>query len=337
MSEQQLPNYADWVAKKRYVPRNMICAFIKGAEGMDEKLTAALKEIFELRCSNMEGFQSGHDVGLTQDGVVAMAPFTPRPVMYISEVEGKPINAALTKWAQDHVIGKKPADIKDGVELLFIEPDATHRHVVDAWLMTGVWPGNTGKTEVNRDLAGIRDPQMYEIQLAGNVQYGTPEVRALAQQKLDEYQQLNRNPYSLIDPYQEYVKATLAITDDVYSSVDFAVEALTKHLTEVGHHSKRMPAHEVNRVRMTTAIEVLGVTTGGPNAPYLYEYIDEHKRTAFEFIDNTAQMDGVTERSVWYESHVYIPKGENFEAGLNLHVKTTLAYNYGVTLTDAQA
>ena len=81
--------------------------------------------------------------------------------------------------------------------MMFIEPDATHRTVIRAWLVAGIFPKGTGSIIGARDITNDMEIQKLEIKFAGVPQIGLG-VNHYAQEILDsirmEYADPNLSP-----------------------------------------------------------------------------------------------------------------------------------------------
>lgn len=324
MSDEQ-PNYPEWVANLAYVPKNLIAFYIP-PEDMSSELNAALKHIFELRLSHIDGLASGYETSFVADRV-AKKPYGYPVRVVVPEVIGKGVSGALEAWVNDHVTGKTQQElVQSGVKILFVEPDVTLTQVVDAWLLTGVFPSSTGEVGLSRDINGVRDPVSHELYLNGIMEYGTTAVRDLAVAKLDEVTASGINPYTHLEEVltnlnRKRIQDIIAITDVVYGFKDFAADAILNHLFEVGHVSVRGAGTDPVRPPITIEVlesldSVLPIT--------LAEYLDELKIDAFDYLEKNGPLP-VEEKgeALSFSSTVSSGSGDTYKS---LRLKTTIGY-----------
>lgn len=161
-----------------YIPRQVIVFMTRAPAGMPSELTEALKNIFETRIDRLSGLISGIDLKEDETGKLQATPRLPEYVgLEIKERYGQAIRTTLTAWTRDYVAGHTKEELLDdqkglGLELLFVEPDPTMTHVVQAWRLKGAYMSSTGIFEHSRDLSTISDPVTASLQLFGKFEVG---------------------------------------------------------------------------------------------------------------------------------------------------------------------
>lgn len=237
-----------------YVPRPLVCILLNAPRGFDdlpnsEVLIGTLKELMENGSRTISGLratltaeftsnQIGHGNEVQED-IAKVTRERSVPVHTFTERYGKPINRFLTMWIE-YFLGngvnsipkiatmsdrKGPADLLPdytSCTCLYVEPDALHQNVVEAWIITNMHPKTAGQVEAGRDLSSPGQTIDYSIEFTGIGTYGDA-VRETAQ-KIWSAINLTGADASRRTPFITNRSARVAARDD--AGYDSAIEDL---------------------------------------------------------------------------------------------------------------
>ena len=220
------PNMAEIVSAQGYVTHNVIPILMEAPLGMrrmpdSDSWVQTLKALVELHPISIIGLQSTLEVktdttpvggaGELLDDITNVTRTRSEVTMNIPDKYGKPVTRFFSAWIRLLMMHEetKYALIKTipGIQvddmlmdmysmtMLFIEPDPLHRHVVEAYLMTNMYPLSGGTNESKRDITQDATLLKHEIKFAGVSQIGLG-VKALAQRILDNISITGANPYA---------------------------------------------------------------------------------------------------------------------------------------------
>lgn len=102
-----------------------------------------------------------------------------------------------TKYASIATLGKAPADMlpdRYTFAMLYVEPDATHKSVINAWVGDYMMPKTAGTVEGKRDMTAAGEVIDYPIPFTGVWQSNTAGVKKLAQTVLNSVQITGADP-----------------------------------------------------------------------------------------------------------------------------------------------
>lgn len=234
------PRLTEWVSNQAYVRKNLFAILLEAPRFFQlmpdpQKWVSVLKSLIELHPKTIEGLNAGikletdaHNVGGAgemQDEVTDSKRDRSEPVFTYVEKYGKPIQNFLQQWIQYGIMdpdtkypligtltGQKPDDMLAdwySCSVLFIEPDPTHRKVVQSWVGTNMFPKETGDITGKRDLTSASEVVNLSIPFTGIFQTGLG-TNVFAQKILDAITLDNANPYlrpSVIDKITSDVEA----------------------------------------------------------------------------------------------------------------------------------
>jgi hypothetical protein len=234
------PRLTEWVSNQAYVRKNLFAILLEAPRFFQlmpdpQKWVAVLKSLIELHPKTIEGLNAGikletdtHNVGGAgelQDEVIDSKRDRSEPVFTYVEKYGKPIQTFLQQWIQYGIMdpdtkypligtltGQKPDDMLAdwySCSVLFVEPDPTHRKVVQSWVVTNMFPKGTGDIAGKRDLTSASEVLNLSIEFTGIAQTGLG-TNVFAQKILDAITLDNANPYlrpSMIDKITSDVEA----------------------------------------------------------------------------------------------------------------------------------
>lgn len=177
------PNLAQLVGNHAYVTYPLVCILLEAPRAFEnlpnkQSWVSMLRALVETHAIRIEGFEAGLEVatssvkvgggGEEQDHYTDVTRARTQPKFSWEEKYGKPIQTFLqywitylmkdpeTKYANIATItGRGPTDMlldRYSATMLFIEPDPTHRYVLDAWVTTNMFPKGTGQISAKRDL-----------------------------------------------------------------------------------------------------------------------------------------------------------------------------------------
>jgi hypothetical protein len=131
-----------------------------------------------------------------------------------------------TKYANIATItGRGPTDMlldRYSATMLFIEPDPTHRYVLDAWVTTNMFPKGTGQISAKRDLTSPGEIRTLDIDFTGVSQYGAG-VRRFAQEILTNIDITGANPF-LRNSFIQRISADVLAAGDGIGSYDLGIK-----------------------------------------------------------------------------------------------------------------
>ena len=234
------PRLTEWVSNQAYVRKNLFAILLEAPRFFQlmpdpQKWVSVLKSLIELHPKTIEGLNAGikletdtHNVGGAgelQDEVIDSKRDRSEPVFTYVEKYGKPIQTFLQQWIQYGIMdpdtkypligtltGQKPDDMLAdwySCSVLFVEPDPTHRKVVQSWVVTNMFPKGTGDIVGKRDLTSASEVLNLSIEFTGIAQTGLG-TNVFAQKILDAITLDNANPYlrpSIIDKITSDVEA----------------------------------------------------------------------------------------------------------------------------------
>lgn len=183
-----------------------------------EILIGSLKDLVELNAKRVDGLRSTLNAeyastDLTRAGeqwqdISMVKRERSEPSYAFVERMGKPINKLLDFWLrygiQDPDTGIPLVSTLPGVDqyrivssntsmvTIHIEPDPTHREVVEAWLVFNQQPMNAGNVEGVRDIFTGQQVLEYQIPMTATTLVGY-SVNKLAQKLLDELNYVGAN------------------------------------------------------------------------------------------------------------------------------------------------
>jgi hypothetical protein len=218
------PNLAEWVSNQAYVRRNLICILVEAPRMFQympdgNKWIQSLKSLVELHARSIEGFNAGltveldeHPVGGAgemQQEVIDVKRTRSEPVFAFVEKYGRPIQTFLdywiryglmdpdTKYALIGTVNNAPNDILAdwySMTCLFIEPDPTHKKVIQSWLTTNMFPKSNGEIVGKRDLTAASEVLNLSVEFTGLTQYGIG-VNQFAQKVLSNITITHSDPF----------------------------------------------------------------------------------------------------------------------------------------------
>lgn len=218
------PNLTEWVSNQAYVRRNLICILVEAPKMFDHmpdkaKWVQSLKSLVELHARSIEGFNAGltveldeHPVGGAgemQQEVIDVKRTRSEPVFAFVEKYGRPIQTFLdywiryglmdpdTKYALIGTVNGAPSDILAdwySMTCLFIEPDPTHKKVIQSWLTTNMFPKSNGEIVGKRDLTAASEVLNLSVEFTGLTQYGIG-VNQFAQKVLTSINITHSDPF----------------------------------------------------------------------------------------------------------------------------------------------
>lgn len=206
----------DWVNFDSHTPhlrRNLICLLLAAPVGFKKidntgTMNRILKSLVELQAKTIDGVQgtveweyqstafggAGEEHFRVSDAKITQST----PTFTFVEREGKPIKRFFDAWGRGllmdpynkvpYVVGMN-TDVNwqnqllvpsfQGATMLFIEPDATHQFVLDAFLSTNMQPETSGENVQRREITSGGEILEYSIGFKATTQTG-PGVRAVA-------------------------------------------------------------------------------------------------------------------------------------------------------------
>lgn len=190
--------YGEWIANQPYIKRNIIPIVIQAPRFFDfmpdpQGMIAAYKSLMEAQPLTIDGLQSGITVEFDETPVGNAGEMQQEPTKVnrarteltftFKEKAGRPIQKFLDTYIRwgiadpdtnvplittlfksiDDFNGLYTPDFFSGT-MLFIEPDITHRVVVDAWLCTNMIPMSAGERTGKMDRRSPGEPLEHSIQ-----------------------------------------------------------------------------------------------------------------------------------------------------------------------------
>lgn len=219
------PEYAEWVSNAAYIRRPVIPLLIEGPRAMNllpngQKCLQILRSLIELHPMSIDGLNRTLTVdtqatafggsGLMQDDPTNVKETPSTPNFHYVEKYGRAISRFFAWYITTFIMNPytKFADIATYVQgdqitdllpdqyactMMFIEPDPTMRKVVQAWLITNMFPKMSGDVQAGMDKTQDMNPTNIEIQWTGIHQYGAG-VDLFAQQILNNLSIVGANP-----------------------------------------------------------------------------------------------------------------------------------------------
>jgi hypothetical protein len=218
------PNLKEWVSNQAYVRRNLVCILLEAPKFFQkmpepQMWVETLKSLLELHCRSIEGLNGAltvetdaHPVGGAgemQDEVTNVTRARSEPSFTFVEKTGNPIQTFIYNWITYGLMdpdtkyamvgtlaGDTPKDMLPdwySASCLFFEPDPTHRRVVKSWVVTNMFPKETGEIIGKRDLTSASEVLNLTIPFTGIAQFNLG-TNKFAQTILDKINQTNANP-----------------------------------------------------------------------------------------------------------------------------------------------
>lgn len=234
------PDLKSYVSNTGYTPRNLIPILYEAPRGFQylanpDKNIAVLKSLMENQAKTIDGFRTGLTVesserpigggGHMQSDPTNVTEAISTPSYVWDERYGRPIHNFWQYYIRNLIsepVTKQPGVMSLGIEIppdqladfysftmLFIEPDPLRRHVVEAWLVTNMFPQSAGELESRMDpTSGAEVPEI-SIEFRG-IPLVSDGVRSLAQSTLDKINYANAGPMqrpSFIDQIEADIRA----------------------------------------------------------------------------------------------------------------------------------
>lgn len=218
-------NLPELQANQAYVRKQIVPVLLRAPKFFNympnpEKWYQALKALVELHVETIEGLNAGLTVdtdtvivggaGEMQDEYTDVKRARTEPVLGWTEKYGRPIQTLLEYWI---TYGMADPDTKfalagtlDGtrpddnlaemytMSMLFFEPDPYHRKIVKSWVVTNMFPKETGPIEGRRDKSAAGELLKLSIPFTGVAQYNLGS-NVFAQGILDSMNLTNAVPY----------------------------------------------------------------------------------------------------------------------------------------------
>lgn len=219
------PDLTTWVSNHPYTRRNVLCFLLEAPRGFTklpdgEKWVASLREFFERMPQQITGLQQTYNIdtdnvrlgkgGQEQEFFTNVTVSKPNLQFQMHERVHLGIYRFLTSWVRlfmmDPDTGFATANTIQGMQLedllpdqytatcLFIEPDALHKYVNQAWVVCNMFPKDQLENTASRDMAGAYDKRDLSIAFTGIAQYGAG-VDAFAQVILDRIKLIGADPH----------------------------------------------------------------------------------------------------------------------------------------------
>ena len=218
-------NLAELMANQAYVRKQVVPILLRAPKFFNhmpnpEKWYQALKCLVELHVETIEGLNAGLTVdtdtvivggaGELQDEYTDVKRARTEPVLGWTEKFGRPIQTLLEYWITYGMAdpdtkfalagtldGNRPADNlveMYTMSMLFFEPDPYHRKVVKSWVVTNMFPKETGPIEGRRDKSAGGELLKLSIPFTGVAQYNLGS-NVFAQNILNAINLSNAVPY----------------------------------------------------------------------------------------------------------------------------------------------
>jgi hypothetical protein len=162
-----------YVSIKPYSPKNLMVFVIQTPIEMGAGTKVFIHQLFEHNLQGLSGLVAGHELALNGTGTQwEMKPYAQEPAIVVREIGDKEVHRGLVCWVSEHVVKRSIGDNHaDGVNLLAVECTDQGDDVLHAWLLRGVVPENTGRTDAARDLgANSASDVVYYIPLHCSVE-----------------------------------------------------------------------------------------------------------------------------------------------------------------------
>ncbi|WP_144106574.1 hypothetical protein [Paraburkholderia sp. BCC1886] len=186
------PSILAWVSNQKYVPRNLILVVMHTPNGIPGITDQLVRSVLELHPMEITGAARGFS--LEGDSKVEYRENRSSIEMRFNEMYGRAIGKAFETWGRRI----KTAGINSSttVDFMLIEPDATHRLVLDAWHCERMYPALMETDIAQRQFGGVVEAGPLCVTWGGKVTY--LEDLSVAQKLLSEIDVRCRNPY-LVD------------------------------------------------------------------------------------------------------------------------------------------
>lgn len=218
------PNLGEWVGKQGHVRRNIVPVLLKAPkffEKMPDQLVwyKTLRSIIELHPESIDGLQGHLEVTTDEHPVGGAGEMFEEitdvkrarsvPVFNYTDTYGMGISTFFQQWieygmmnpetktAMVGTISNYPTDMLAdmyAMTCLFFEPDPTHRRVVNAWVITNMYPKGNGEILGKRDLANPLEVQKLSVEFTGIAQFNVG-TKVFAQKVLNKINITNANPW----------------------------------------------------------------------------------------------------------------------------------------------
>lgn len=225
-------NLSEWLSDQAYVRGHLVPFVLKMPGFFDllpdaDKYRGITKELFERRARVIEGFNAGLKVDTDEHafgsaGEMFQEPTNvtrarTEPVFTWQEIYGNAIQRYLSTWIRFGIMdpdtkfslmatidGKQPDDrLADWytMTMAFIEPDPTHRKVVKSWIVTNMYPLETGEIIGKRDTTTAMEMVTLTIPFSG-IATSNLGATKMAQALLDSIDLTGADPY-LVPAFME--------------------------------------------------------------------------------------------------------------------------------------
>lgn len=218
-------NPGAFVSNSGYVPRNLIPILFEAPRGLydlpnPEKSIAVLRALIENQSKQITGLRTGLAVESSERQISLGGHMQKDPTKVTEEISvpnhvwdersGRSIHN-FWQWYIRNLIGE-PITQQPGVmtinpdlttmdgladyysfTTLYIEPDASRRHAIAAWLVNGMYPNAVAALESQYDIANSPAIPEIAIEFAG-IPVSSEGVMSLAQETLDKLNYVNAGP-----------------------------------------------------------------------------------------------------------------------------------------------
>lgn len=242
-------NLSEWLSDQAYV-RGHLIPFVLKMPGFfslmpdTAKYEGITKELFERRARVIEGFNAALKVDVDEHafgsaGEMFQEPTNvtrarTEPVFTWQEIYGNAIQRYLSTWIRygimdpdtkfallSTITGNSPDDrLADWytMTMAFVEPDPTMRKVVKSWIVTNMFPMETGEIIGKRDTTAAQELLTLTIPFAGIASSNLGSTK-LAQSLLDSIDLTGADPYlvpAFMDGPEANVEAQRGFKDQVH-------------------------------------------------------------------------------------------------------------------------
>lgn len=218
------PNFGAYVSNTGYTPRNLISLLVEAPRGLRvlpnaDKSIAVLKALIENQSKQITGLRTGLTVESSERAVGGAGHMQSDPTNVTEEISqpthvwderyGRPVHNFWQWYIRNLIaepITKQPGImslVEDGVDdqladffsftTLYIEPDPLRRSVVEAWLVTNMYPTTAGVLESQMDPTAASEVPEISIEFRG-MPVVSQGVRMFAQEQLDRLNWVNAGP-----------------------------------------------------------------------------------------------------------------------------------------------
>lgn len=238
------PKLNELLGTQAYVRQHVIPILLEAPRFFDmmpnsELWYQSLKALVETRAQTIEGLNAGIKVDVDEHPVGGAGEMMQEPVNVTRERTqprftfvdpyGRAVSTFLREWIAYGLmdpdskyanIGTLNRSIDDmlydqySMTMLFIEPDPTHRKVIQSWIVTNMFPLGNGDIEGKRDLTTSKEINTINVDFTGVAQTGLGTDN-FAQTILDSINLQNANPL-LRPPMVNEIAADVAAADVGY-------------------------------------------------------------------------------------------------------------------------